>query len=126
MKRAIRISEAEWDVMDAVWEQNPIAATAILLALKDKRKWTLATVRTLLRRLVDKDALEQEREGKRFLYAPRVTRDECVRAESDSFLDRVLGKAPVSALLHLVEQAELSTEDIQELQRVLRNKEKKQ
>jgi predicted transcriptional regulator len=49
---------------------------------------------------------------------------ESVRQESDSFLDRVLGRAPSEAILHLVKRAELSREDIQELRQILREKEK--
>ena len=122
MKRSIRISEAEWEVMDLVWRESPVAATAVLAALGLKRDWTLATVRTLLRRLVRKGALEQKAEGKRYLYSPRISKEECIRRESDSFLDRVLGRAPAATLLHLVRRADLSREDIEELRRILRDK----
>ena len=124
MKRSIRITEAEWEVMDVVWERAPVAASSIVAALEPKRQWTLATVRTLLRRLVRKGALAQKSEGKRFIYSPRISQEECLRRESDSFLDRVLGRAPAATLLHLVSKAELSGEDIQELRRILREKEK--
>jgi predicted transcriptional regulator len=49
---------------------------------------------------------------------------ECARRESESFLDRVLGRAPSEAILHLVKRADLSREDIQELRRILNHKEK--
>ena len=122
MKRSIRISEAEWEIMDIVWGQSPVAASAVVAASAPKRGWTLATVRTLLRRLVSKGALEQQAEGKRYLYSPRISKEECVRRESDSFLDRVLGRAPAATLLHLVSKADLSREDIEELRRILREK----
>ena len=47
----------------------------------------------------------------------------CVRHESESFWERVLGRAPSAALIHLVKRAELSKEDIEELRRILRQKE---
>jgi BlaI family penicillinase repressor len=124
MKRSLRISEAEWEVMDVVWDRAPIAASTIAELLARKKQWTLATVRTLLRRLVNKGALNQQVDGKRFLYSPRISRVECVRRESDSFLDRVLGRAPAASLLHLVRRAELTAQDIQELRRILREKER--
>jgi predicted transcriptional regulator len=74
--------------------------------------------------LVNKGALRQESEGKRYLYTPLISMAECARQESESFLDRVLGRAPSEAILHLVKRAELSREDIQELRRILREKEK--
>lgn len=125
MKESIRITEAEWEVMAVVWERAPVAAAAIAEALEKDRQWSLATVRTLLRRLVNKGALQQEAEGKRLLYTPRVSMDDCVRRESDSFLDRVLGRAPSISILHLVKKANLSKSDIEELRRILRDKEKK-
>jgi BlaI family penicillinase repressor len=124
MKKAIRITEAEWEVMAVVWDRNPVAASTVVEVLEARKQWTLATVRTLLRRLVNKGALQQETEGKRYIYTPLISMAECVRWESESFLDRVLGRAPSEAILHLVKRADLSVKDIQELRRILRQKEK--
>jgi len=123
-KGSVRITTAEWDVMTVVWERAPVAASAIVHLLEGKKQWALATVRTLLRRLVNKGALEQRQEGKRYVYTPRVSREECARWESQSFLDRVLGRTPSATILHLVKKAELSEQDIHELRRILRKKEK--
>jgi BlaI family penicillinase repressor len=125
MKPTIRISDAEWEVMTIVWAQAPVPAAAVAEALEERKQWSLATVRTLLRRLVKKGALEQQSEGKRFLYAPLVSMADCVRQESKSFLDRVLGRTPPATVLQLVEKADLSKEDIQELRRILKEKERK-
>lgn len=111
--------------MAVAWEHAPVAAATIVDVLEERKQWSLATVRTLLRRLVNKGALRQEAEGKRYIYTPLVTREECVQRESDSFLDRVLGRAPAVSLLHLVRKADLSAKDIEELRRILREKEKK-
>ena len=110
--------------MTVVWEKAPVAATKVVEVLKERKNWSLATVRTLLRRLVNKGALRQELESKRYLYAPLVSAEECARLASESFLDRVLGWAPSETILHLVRKANLSKEDIQELRRILRAKEK--
>jgi BlaI family penicillinase repressor len=124
MKKAIRISEAEWEVMSIVWKSSPTSASAIADALHESKQWSLATVRTLLTRLVRKGALVQTEDGKRYLYQPTISMEECARRESESFWDRVLGRAPTSALVHLVKKADLSPEDIKELRKVLREKEK--
>jgi BlaI family penicillinase repressor len=123
MSQSIRITDAEQEVMTVVWERAPVAASVVADVLKEKRNWSLATVRTLLRRLVNKQALAQELEGKRYLYTPRVSAEECARQQSESFLDRVLGWAPSETIVHLVRRANLSKEDVQELRRILREKE---
>jgi BlaI family transcriptional regulator, penicillinase repressor len=124
MKTSIRITEAEWEVMAVVWDRTPVAASTVVEVLQHRKQWTLATVRTLLRRLVNKGALQQQTEGRRYIYTALISMAECARQESESFLDRVLGRAPSEAILHLVKRAELSREDIQELRRILNTKEK--
>lgn len=124
MKRTVRMTNAEWEVMVVSWQRAPVAASAVAGQLHESKRWSLATVRTLLGRLVHKGALARQAEGKRYLYTPLVSMEDCVHQESDSFWDRVLGRAPSAALLHLVQRADLSREDIQELRRILREKEK--
>ena len=60
--------------------------------------------------------------GKRYLYAPAVTRDACVRTEGRSFLDRVFGGAAGPLIAHFVEDANLSKDEITELRRMLDRK----
>jgi BlaI family transcriptional regulator, penicillinase repressor len=122
--KTIRISEAEWQVMTVVWQRSPATATEIVDALAKQTNWHPRTVRTLVGRLVRKGALKAAREGKRYLYEPRLTMDECVRQESRSFAVRVFGGEPAVMLLHLVKEAKLSKEDIKELRKVLEEKEK--
>jgi BlaI family transcriptional regulator, penicillinase repressor len=124
MKKIIRITQAEWEVMTVVWDKTPVAASTVVEVLAQRKQWTLATVRTLLRRLVNKGALQQEASGKRYIYTPLISMAESVRQESDSFLDRILGRAPSEAIRHLVKRTKLSREDIQELRQILREKEK--
>ena len=124
MKEKIRISEAEWDVMSFLWRKAPGAASEVLNEVKERKSWTLGTVRTLLRRLVKKKALSQCKEGKRLLYTPLVSLEECAQQESQNFLDRVVGQAPAATILHLVEHADLSNSEINELRKLLRKKEK--
>lgn len=120
----MRITEAEWEVMAVVWKKAPVPASQIAEGLARRKQWTLATVRTLLRRLVNKGALRQELDGKRYLYTPLVSMEECARREGESMLDRLLGRTPSSVIIHLVKESKLSREDIRELRRILREKEK--
>jgi BlaI family penicillinase repressor len=124
MKTTPKISAAEWEVMAVAWERSPIAASDVVEQLGKKRGWRSRTVRTLLDRLVKKGALRSELEGKRYLYWPCVSMDQCLRQESQSFLHRVFGGEPVSMLIHLVKETKLTAEEIRELKRILKEKEK--
>jgi len=79
----------------------------------------------MLRRLIDKGALKYKAEGKAYDYEPAVSREQCVRVESRSFLERVFGGAAKPLLVQMVQDADLSREDILELKRLLAKKEKK-
>jgi BlaI family penicillinase repressor len=110
--------------MCVVWERAPVSASAVADLLGERKDWSLTTVRTLLGRLVRKGALVQREDGKRYIYRAKIGREECTRREADNFWDRVLGRAPSSTLLHLVRKTDLSPEDIAELRKILREKEK--
>ena len=125
MPQLPRISEAEWVVMEVVWKQNPITALEVVQHLADRKEWQDQTIRTMLRRLIRKKALTYRAEGKVFFYAPAVSREQCVREESQSFLERVFGGAAQPLLVQLVQESRLSADDIAELKRILRDKEKK-
>ena len=122
--KPIRISESEWLVMSRVWEKAPVAAGEIVEALSKRTAWHPRTIRTLLDRLVRKRALKTTVDGKRYLYAPLLSMEECVRRESRSFLERVFGGEPAPMLLHLVKESKLSSSEIRELKRLLTEKEK--
>jgi BlaI family penicillinase repressor len=124
MKPIAKISDAEWDIMAVLWNRSPLPASDVVEQLQSKRGWRLRTVRTLLDRLVKKRALSAAMEGKRYLYRPRVDMEDCVRLESQSFLDRVFGGEPAPMLIHLVRNSKLSASEIAELKRLLSEKEK--
>jgi BlaI family transcriptional regulator, penicillinase repressor len=123
-RKAVRISEAEWQVMSLAWDRSPLAAAEIVEALTRRTGWHTRTIRTLLDRLVKKGALRARPEGKRYLYEPLLSMAACVRQESRSFLQRVFGGEPAPMILYLVKESKLTNEEIKELKRLLTEKEK--
>ena len=117
-----RISEAEWEVMNIIWDKAPVPAGDVVAILETKMGWRERTTRTLIDRLVKKGVLRTERDGKRYRYRPRLTKEECVQKESRSFLARVFRGEPAAMLIHLVSHTKLSPEEIEELQRILAQK----
>lgn len=117
-----KISPAEWEVLNVVWDRAPISAPEVAAALADETQWHAKTVLTFLTRLVEKGILKVRRDGKLNLYTPRLTREQCVREESDTFLQRVFRGATAPLLAHFVEHAELTDAEIAELQRLLKQR----
>jgi BlaI family penicillinase repressor len=124
MKKVPRISETEWEVMKVVWAKGPCSAGEIVDALVsvDPSRHP-KTIKTYLGRLTAKKALGFRKEGRGYLYRALVAENECVKAVSESFLDRVFGGSLKPMLAHFVEQKRLSAEEIQELKRILDKKE---
>jgi BlaI family transcriptional regulator, penicillinase repressor len=115
-----KISSAEWDVMSVVWARQPLTATEVFDALPAGHGWKQKTVNTFLTRLVDKKVLAVDKREKAFVYTARVAREKCVQAESASFLKRVFQGATGDMVLHFCEQADLTEEEIHELEQMLK------
>src|SRR5271168_1663817 len=103
MTPAPRISEAEWAVMKVVWRKAPILPQELIQTLSTSTKWSPATVKTLLNRLVSKGALQFEKAGKSYLYSPAFTEEQIRAAEADSFLHRVFDGALSPMISHFVQ-----------------------
>jgi BlaI family penicillinase repressor len=87
--------------------------------LKDTTNWTSKTIKTFLNRLVKKNALGFEMEGRTYLYHPKVREAECIRAERRSFLNKVYNGALQPMLAEFIEDQELSPSEIEELKMIL-------
>lgn len=119
------ISEAESRVMEVLWEHAPRGSEEIATALHAETGWHENTVRTLLNRLVRKRALRATREGRRFLYAPLLAREQWQTSESRSLLDRVFGGRVAPLLVHFGRNERLSAKDVAELRKLVDELEKK-
>lgn len=124
LRTSPRITEAEREVMEVLWNRSPQSTPEIVGQLAERKGWAPRTIRTLLGRLVTKKALALALEGRRHVFRPRVDREACLQRESRSFLERVFGGEPASMLISLVRQAELSPEHIRQLREILNEKEK--
>lgn len=114
------ISDAEHAVMEALWRRSPLTAAEVCESVNRERDWTLATVKTLLARLVNKNAVATEPDGRRFLYSPLLERSDYVETESKRLVDRLFGGRAAPLFAHLAEAEALSDEDISEIEKLLK------
>ncbi len=106
--------------MESLWDNHPQTASEVAAALKPKTGWALNTVRTLLTRLVDKGALRADKnESGLRVFSPSLDRDEMVRAESQTFMDRVFKGAAQPLMAHFASQSKLSPDEVAQLKRLL-------
>ena len=116
---AMSISEAEAVVMDVLWRRAPRSAEEILAEVGPQQAWQEGTVKSLLNRLLKKKAVKAERDGRRYLYAPRLTREQYVSQESKGLIDRLFDGRIAPLVAHFSEQRKLSRRDVAELRKLL-------
>jgi predicted transcriptional regulator len=114
------ISEAEAIVMEVLWRRAPLSAEDILAEVGPRQDWQEGTVKSLLNRLLKKKAVKAERDGRRYLYSPCLSRENYVSQESKGLLDRLFGGRVAPLVAHFSEQRKLSRKDIAELKKLLK------
>ncbi|TAM32292.1 MAG: BlaI/MecI/CopY family transcriptional regulator [Rhodanobacter sp.] len=115
----ISISEAESLVMEPLWRESPLASEQIVAAVQADSDWHEKTIRTLLNRLLGKGAVSAEKDGRRYLYSPVLSREQWQSQESRNLLDRVFGGRVAPLLAHFSRHEKLSAKDVDELRKLL-------
>lgn len=116
----MRISTAESEIMKALWARSPMTAEDIAIALADDQNWAEGTVKALLNRLLKKNAIAADKDGRRFLYRPLVAQGDYVHSESKGLLDRLFDGRLAPLVSHFSQRERLSDEDVAELRRILK------
>ncbi len=114
-----RISAAESQIMEALWSRGPLTADDLIQSVGPEQGWGMATVKTLINRLLKKQALASERVGGRALYRPLITRESYVTGESQGLLDRLFGGQIAPLVAHYARHRALSAEDITRLKNLI-------
>ncbi len=124
MKILPQISDTEWQIMKILWAGQPLTANEVIKKIEGLTSWKPKTVKTLLGRLVKKNAISFDKDGRTYVYYPLVSENECVKAESHSFLEKVFSGALNVMFANFLEEKQLSKEEIAELKDILERKEK--
>lgn len=115
-----RISDAEHAVMEVLWEESPLTAQDVVERIPPERDWSANTVKTLLGRLLSKNIIAHQEDGRRYLYRPLVKRGDYVEGESRRLMDRLFGGKLTPLVAHLAERDALTNEDIAEIEALLK------
>ena len=118
------LSRAEWKVMRIVWEQRKAMAREVYTVAGQRHGWTPATVKTLLKRLVDKGYLGTTKVGNGFVYRPAQSAISILRTAADTLLGNAVQGTTGPLLAHMVETSPLSEEDLDSLQSLIDQRKK--
>ncbi|ODP39332.1 BlaI/MecI/CopY family transcriptional regulator [Sphingomonas turrisvirgatae] len=115
-----RISDAEHAVMEVLWDDAPLTANDVAERVAPARGWSANTVKTLLGRLLAKNIIAADEDGRRYLYRPMVERGDYVEGESRRLIDRLFGGKLTPLVAHLAERDALTDDDIAEIEALLK------
>jgi len=118
------ISNAEFEVLDALWQQHPASANELIERLNKEKSWHEKTVKTLLNRLVKKEAIAFEKEQRRYLYFPLLERETYTQNESQSLIERMFSGRISPLIAGFAKNKNLNKEDISELKEIISSWEK--
>jgi len=116
------LSAGEWEIMKVLWDYGPLAARDVYARLPAECGWSIRTVKTLLSRLVAKEALAYDQIGNSYLYRAAVDRQQMTRQEVRSVFQRLMSEAFSPVLAQFIDEAELSDAEIKQLKRRLDKK----
>lgn len=123
MNNLPQISEAEFEVMKVIWENYPISTNEIADRIAKSKDWNVRTIHTLIARLDKKGAISHKKDGRIYIYSPAVKKEDYLKFESKSFINRFYNGAVNKMVMNFIENDMLSSDDISELKKLLSKKE---
>lgn len=114
-----RIPDSEQAVLEVLFEEAPLSAAQVATRVGPARGWSLQTVKTLLSRLVGREAVDYEVQGRTFLYKPVIRRDDLAAAQARKLIDRLFDGRAAPLVAHLADRGELTPEDVAEIEEIL-------
>lgn len=120
MKGKFQVSEAELEVLKAIWSMEEATSSQIVEKLVNTTDWKPKTIQTLITRLVSKDAINVDKTNKKsYIYTPNISEEEYKKYANDSFLKKLYNGSVNLMISTFIKDNKLSKEDIADLKKML-------
>ena len=120
MKGKFQVSEAELEVLKAIWSMEEATSSQIVEKLVNTTDWKPKTIQTLITRLVSKDAINVDKTNKKsYIYTPNISEEEYKKYANDSFLKKLYNGSVNLMISTFIKDNKLSKEDIEDLKKML-------
>jgi BlaI family penicillinase repressor len=116
------LTEAEWAIIQTVWENEPCAVPTIQEELEAQKNWHYSTVKTLMDRMVTKGLLTTERFRNLNLYRSAITRVQAQKGEIMRAVKRAFNGALTPMMQFMLDEHKLSQKQLAELESLIRKK----
>ena len=118
----MQISDAEWQVMKIIWMQGEQTSTDLIKVLEKRFSWSKSTIQTLLARLVEKECLTREKQGKSFVYSALLSQGDSKKLLVKDIKDKVCSRRMKQLLADLIMECDFTLADLEDLEAVISKK----
>ena len=118
----MQISDAEWQVMKIIWMQGEQTSTDLIKVLEKRFSWSKSTIQTLLARLVEKECLTREKQGKSFIYSALLTQEDSKKLLVQDIKDKLCSRRIKNLLADLIVECDFTLTDLADLEAVISEK----
>ena len=118
----MQISDAEWQVMKIIWMQGEQTSTDLIKVLEKRFSWSKSTIQTLLARLVEKECLTREKQGKSFVYSGLLTQEDSKKLLVQDIKDKLCSRRIKQLLADLIKECDFTLADLEGLEEVISKK----
>ncbi|MGB9459244.1 MAG: BlaI/MecI/CopY family transcriptional regulator [Bryobacteraceae bacterium] len=116
--RSSILTGQELEIMKIVWERGSVTVRDVYEALLERRKVAYTTVMTMMKILEQKKYLKKTQAERAYVYRPAQPKRKVIGAMVREFVNRVFNGSAEPLLVHLVEEGDLSREDLEEIARL--------
>jgi predicted transcriptional regulator len=121
-KKNYELTEGEWAIIQAVWDNEPCAAPTVQDELEAQKSWTYSTVKTMMDRMVTKGLLKTKRIRNLILYRSAITKIQARKGEIMRTVKRAFDGALTPMMQFLLDNHNLSQKQLSELERLIKKK----
>lgn len=111
----MKLTQAEWQIMKVLWKEHPATARQIMTRLPMGVSWAYTTIKTMLSRLAEKNAVSEQKRGNTSLYEPLLSQRKARLNAFTSMLDQAFDGATGPLVHFLLEEQQLSPGQKKEL-----------
>src|SRR4051794_24086703 len=113
--RSATLTGQELEIMKIVWELESATVRDVYEAMLKRRKVAYTTVMTMMKILEQKKFLKRTLADRAHVYRPAQPRAKVIAAMVREFVNRVFNGSAEPLLAHLVEEHNLTRDDLEEI-----------
>jgi BlaI family transcriptional regulator, penicillinase repressor len=115
-KKSSQLTDSEQSIMQILWDKGEASVREIADILSEEKTTAYTTVQTMCKILADKGYADFHKQGKAFIYTPKITQKDARQGALTSMLNKFFGGSPEVLAQHLLNETDIDLKDLEELQ----------